>query len=108
MHDQEIVVSLRGGSWNGVADGYTRITSAVLLKIQLQLDFKVIVPKKSRSNMNRTVFPVGILFLAATPLGKVMVMLEDSGLGNKNDYSVDDDDGQLTFIECSLCIRDWS
>ena len=42
--------------------------------------------------MNRTVFSVGILFLAATLLGKVLLMLEDSGLGNENDYSVDDDD----------------
>lgn len=90
-HDQEIVVSLRGGSWNGVADGYTRITSAVLMEIQLQLDFQLVAPKKSRSNMNRTVF-LKLGFILLTLLGKVMVMLEDSGLGNKNDYSADDDD----------------
>ena len=42
--------------------------------------------------MNRTVCPAGILFLAAKLLGKVIMILEDSGLGNKNDYSVDDDD----------------
>ena len=42
--------------------------------------------------MNRTVCPVGILFLAAKLLGQVMMILEDSGLGNDNVYSVDDDD----------------
>lgn len=42
--------------------------------------------------MNRTVCPVGILFLAAKLLGQVMMILEDSGLGSDNDYSVDDDD----------------
>ena len=42
--------------------------------------------------MSRTVCPVGILFLAAKLLGQVMMILEDSGLGNDNDYSVDDDD----------------
>ena len=42
--------------------------------------------------MNRTVCPVGILFLAAKLLGKVMIILEDSDLGNDHDYSFDDDD----------------
>lgn len=42
--------------------------------------------------MNRTVCPAGILFLAAKLLGKVIMILEDSGLGDDNDYSATDDD----------------
>lgn len=56
--------------------------------------------------MNRTVCRVGILFLAAKLLGKVMVILEDSDLGNDSDYSVDDggdhDNEHLLNAHCIL------
>lgn len=54
--------------------------------------------------MNRTVRPVGILFLAAALLGKVMMLLEDSGLGDDNGCSVGDDDDDNSHLVNAYCM----